>query len=136
MFTYMGYGAEIVADSIIAIAMTRLLSKFQSDLESFDNSRSILQKFLTYSINTGLLTTIFIGLSIVCYIFLPHSFAYLAFYFVFGKLYLNSLLGTLNARSRLRSPCPGPHTSALFTTEIVIHFTETSRSGGDRAHPA
>ncbi|OCH89905.1 hypothetical protein OBBRIDRAFT_793802 [Obba rivulosa] len=110
----MGYCTEMLLDSIIAIAMTRLLFSFRT---GFRDTDSILQTFVMYSINTGVLTIIFVLLSLICYVVIPTSFAFLAFNFVFGKLYLNSLLGTLNARSRLRPYAQ--QTSPILTTGIT-----------------
>ncbi|OCH85179.1 hypothetical protein OBBRIDRAFT_332760 [Obba rivulosa] len=125
VYTYMGYGTEMLVDSVIAIAMTRLLIRFRTGTRRSD---SILQTFVMYSINTGLLTTFCVALSLVCYLVIPHSLAYLAFYFVFGKLYLNSLLGTLNARSQLRPTAR--RTSVWLTTGVVIQLQETGLTTG------
>ncbi|OCH85180.1 hypothetical protein OBBRIDRAFT_785214 [Obba rivulosa] len=147
---FSGYGTEMLGDSIIAVAMTRLLISFRT---GFQRSDSIVQTFIMYSVNTGALTILCTASSLIsvrcaigCYplyrllsiltpqsIAIPRSFAFLAIYFVVGKLYLNSLLGTLNARMRLRLPEQG--TAPLLTTEVGIQFSGTEASDSDDSEP-
>ncbi|OCH92386.1 hypothetical protein OBBRIDRAFT_456773 [Obba rivulosa] len=116
---FSGSAAEIFGDSVIAIVMTRLLKRFRTGLASSD---SIVQTFIVYSVNTGALTVLCISLSLITAFALPHSFVSLALYLIVGKLYLNSLLGTLNARSRLIAH---PEESIpLLTTDIEIQFSD------------
>ncbi|RDX43078.1 hypothetical protein OH76DRAFT_1488180 [Lentinus brumalis] len=51
---------------------------------------------LTYSVNTGALTTIISILSVVLFVTEKHSLVYLGFIQIQTKLYSNSMLGTLN----------------------------------------
>ena len=51
---YSGYGAEMLADSTIAVHMSLLLVRMRTGLRSSD---TLVQTFVVYSINTGLLTT-------------------------------------------------------------------------------
>ena len=51
---YSGYGAEMVADLLIAIVMSVLLVRMRTGLRSSD---TLVQTFVMYSINTGILTT-------------------------------------------------------------------------------
>ncbi|KAI0323955.1 hypothetical protein GY45DRAFT_1375938 [Cubamyces sp. BRFM 1775] len=97
---YAGFGAEVVADAIITISQCLLLVRMRTGLERTDSIISLMMK---YSINTGLLTSICAILVLVTYESAqPTNFIYFTFYFVYSKLYVNSLLATLNARrSRL-----------------------------------
>jgi len=59
---------------------------------------------MLYSINTGVLTSLFALLCLLLFAALPvySKFAFIAIYFVLPKLLLNSFLATLNARQSLR----------------------------------
>ncbi|KAH9931750.1 hypothetical protein B0H21DRAFT_96098 [Amylocystis lapponica] len=118
---YSSYGVEIVTDGIIAVSMSLLLIHIRRKRPR-GISESIIQTFIVYSIYTGVLTTICIVLTLISYIAVPHSFVYLAFYFVFAKLYVISLLGSLNAPLQsTEQPSPTQTPSQLLTTAIIIH---------------
>ncbi|KAI0357200.1 hypothetical protein OH77DRAFT_141536 [Trametes cingulata] len=92
---YAGFGAEVVADAIIAVSQCVLLVRMRTGMERTDSLIAVMMK---YSINTGLLTSICAALVLITYATQPMNFVYWAFYFVYSKLYVNSLLATLNAR--------------------------------------
>ncbi|EIW53013.1 uncharacterized protein TRAVEDRAFT_53430 [Trametes versicolor FP-101664 SS1] len=96
---YTGFSAEVVADTIITVSQCMLLVRMKTGFERTDSLISVMMR---YSINTGLLTSICAILVLITYSTQPNNFVYMAFYFVYSKLYVNSLLATLNARrSRL-----------------------------------
>ncbi|EMD35701.1 hypothetical protein CERSUDRAFT_84812 [Gelatoporia subvermispora B] len=94
---YVGDCCEILADAVITFKMTRLLLRLR--LGSHKND-PVLITILTYSVNTGLLTTLCVVASLILLATAAHSSAGLAIYIALSKLYLNALLGTLNARRR------------------------------------
>ncbi|OCH92384.1 hypothetical protein OBBRIDRAFT_457060 [Obba rivulosa] len=98
-----GYATDILGDAMIAFEVTRLLMRLCTGFKS---------------INTGALTVLCTVLSLVSTFILPHSFAFLVVYFITGKLYLNSLLGTLNARSRIASPAEW--TAPVLTYDVIV----------------
>ncbi|KAI0764241.1 hypothetical protein BD413DRAFT_615950 [Trametes elegans] len=92
---YAGFTAEVIADAIITISLCILLVRMRTGLEKTD---SLIAVMMQYSINTGLLTSICAMLILIMYATLVHNFVFFAFYFIYSKLYVNSLLATLNAR--------------------------------------
>ncbi|KAI0360705.1 hypothetical protein OH77DRAFT_1493124 [Trametes cingulata] len=76
---YISLGAGVVADILIAAAMCVLL----------------VQRRTGFSSLCALLC-------LISYATMPSNFVFIAFYFVLPKLFLNSLLATLNARRPLR----------------------------------
>ncbi|KAI0650118.1 hypothetical protein C8Q79DRAFT_901378 [Trametes meyenii] len=92
---YAGLGAEVVADAIVAASQCLLLVRMRTGLARTD---SLIALMMRYSINTGLLTSICAALILVTFTAQPETFIYFAFYFIYSKLYVNSLLATLNAR--------------------------------------
>ncbi|TBU53324.1 hypothetical protein BD310DRAFT_161158 [Dichomitus squalens] len=95
---YTGLAAESAVDLIVAISQCVLLRKFETGIRSTD---SVIRVLMTYSINTGLLTSFCAIGAVASFAAAPRKFIYFAFYFALSKLYVNSLLATLNARGSL-----------------------------------
>ncbi|OCH87116.1 hypothetical protein OBBRIDRAFT_796535 [Obba rivulosa] len=95
---YAGFSCEVIADSIITISQCLILQRFRTGIRSTD---SVIYVLITYSINTCLLTSVCAILCLMTFALLPNLFVYFAFYFILGKLYVNSLLANLNARGSL-----------------------------------
>ncbi|OSD06462.1 hypothetical protein PYCCODRAFT_1474604 [Trametes coccinea BRFM310] len=62
----------------------------------------LINKLVLYTINTGLLTSVFAIFALVAVIVLPTTAIYVMFYYIGTRLYSVSLLATLNARASLR----------------------------------
>ncbi|KAI0635848.1 hypothetical protein C8Q77DRAFT_1099950 [Trametes polyzona] len=62
----------------------------------------LINKLMLYTVHTGLLTSVNATLSLIFVITLPRSSIFVMFYYIGARLYSVSLLGTLNARARLR----------------------------------
>ncbi|KAI0357246.1 hypothetical protein OH77DRAFT_1435937 [Trametes cingulata] len=95
---YLGLSVEATVDLIVALAQCVLLRSFETGIRRTD---MVIRVLITYSINTGLLTSMCAIGALVSYAAEPTKFIYFAFYFVLSKLYVNSLLATLNARGSL-----------------------------------
>ncbi|OCH85178.1 hypothetical protein OBBRIDRAFT_798442 [Obba rivulosa] len=113
---YIGDACEIIADAIIAFIMTHLLLRLRSGLPE---RSPILQTILSYTINTGLLTCLLVTASLILFVISPHSSAGLAMYIVLSKLYINALLGTLNARHQFEIGQTEDNIP-VFTTHIAL----------------
>lgn len=83
----------------------------QQSRTGFSRSDNLINTLMLYSINTGLLTSICAAMSLISIIAWPDTFIYVAFYFVVGRLYCNSLLATLNARKGIRRDSYNEHLS-------------------------
>ncbi|KAI8980122.1 hypothetical protein BD414DRAFT_579724 [Trametes punicea] len=62
----------------------------------------LINKLLLFCLNTGLLTTVCAIIALAMLVSFPGTSLYVIFYFMGGRLYSISLLGTLNARADLR----------------------------------
>ncbi|KAI0660110.1 hypothetical protein C8Q70DRAFT_1053346 [Cubamyces menziesii] len=116
---YAAFTAEVVADAIVTISQCLLLVRMRTGLERTDSIISLMMK---YSINTGLLTSICAILVLVTYSAQPTNFIYFAFYFVYSKLYVNSLLATLNARRSRMMQCALERSQAPASSVMNIEF--------------
>ncbi|KAI0691421.1 hypothetical protein BC835DRAFT_116961 [Cytidiella melzeri] len=124
---YTAFGAGVVVDTVVAIALCILLSQRKTGIRKTD---SIVRSLMLYSINTGALTSICALAVLITYATMPMNFVFIAFYFVLPKLYFNSLLATLNARERLRDTSTNtagvvsiPLSSLEFSTRPMLSNT-------------
>ncbi|KAI0371924.1 hypothetical protein BV20DRAFT_1051116 [Pilatotrama ljubarskyi] len=97
---YISLGAGVVADILIAASI----------------------------VNTGALTSLCALLCLISYATMPNNFVFIAFYFVLPKLFLNSLLATLNARRPLRE-------ASASMVSIPLSVTTTPRVSESVSRP-
>ncbi|KAI0739845.1 hypothetical protein C8Q80DRAFT_199474 [Daedaleopsis nitida] len=88
--------ASLTADGITTASQCMILRRMKTGLESPD---SVIELLMKYSINTALLTSLCALTALITFTTLPGTLVYIALYFVYSKLYVNSLLATLNARA-------------------------------------
>ncbi|OBZ76024.1 hypothetical protein A0H81_03505 [Grifola frondosa] len=105
---YLSFGAGLTADFIVAASLCWLLSRHRT---GFRRTDSIIRVLMLYGINTCVLTTILTFCFLITFIKMPNNFVFIAFYFVMPKLFLNSLLATLNTRKHVREIGPSALTS-------------------------
>ncbi|KAF5370471.1 hypothetical protein D9615_009756 [Tricholomella constricta] len=103
-FLYIALGSGVVADLLIASSLCLYLSKSRTGFRKTD---SIVNALIMYAINTSLLTTICSAACFITYTIWPKEFTFIGIYFSLSKLYLNSLLATLNNREALAEKISG-----------------------------
>ncbi|KAI0821119.1 hypothetical protein BC629DRAFT_1587432 [Irpex lacteus] len=130
---YTAFGAGVFVDGAIAISLCVLLVQRKTGIRRTD---SMVRSLMLYSINTGALTSICALAVLITYATMPRNFVFIAFYFVLPKLFLNSLLATLNAREKLRangSDKSGlvsiPLTSLEFSTRPMLAHSVSRHNG-------
>ncbi|KAF8180851.1 hypothetical protein BJ912DRAFT_618796 [Pholiota molesta] len=116
IYLYVSFAAAVVADSIVAISLCILLHQSRTGLKRTDSLLTILMIFI---INTGLLTSICALVCLITYAIWPFKFIFMGFYFALSKLYVNSLLASLNARSSLRARDERPTSSSIHSTRFA-----------------
>lgn len=88
-----------VVDVLIAASLCTLLQRSRT---GFKKSDSMISKLMLFTVNTGLLTSIFAVLSLATFLAYPNTLIYVTFFFCLGRLYSNSLLASLNCRRIIR----------------------------------
>jgi len=86
-------------DLFITAVLCLYLRKAQS---SFTETQSAIQMLMVYTIETGLLTSVFVTIDAVCILVMPHNWVFIGITFCISKLYANSLLTILNSRQSLK----------------------------------
>ncbi|KAA1465967.1 hypothetical protein DENSPDRAFT_4150 [Dentipellis sp. KUC8613] len=92
-------GTTVATDISIAAILCGLLHGSRTGFRRTDN---MINKLMIFSVNTGLLTSIDAVCSLAFVVAFPHKLIYVCFFFCLGRLYSNSLLGTLNFRKVFR----------------------------------
>ncbi|KAI0073825.1 hypothetical protein K474DRAFT_1710362 [Panus rudis PR-1116 ss-1] len=101
-------GDDVVSallDAVVASAMIYYLSKRRSAVSTSTNG--VVRWILAYSINTGAMSFIVALGAVISYTTMPDSLLFAGFFVLLGRLYVNSFLGTLNARPMLQARMVG-----------------------------
>lgn len=104
-----GLAFNATVDLAIAFILIRYLHRNQTGFKKTDSAISIL---MAYAVNTGAITMVVSLVTALTFAFMKTSLVFAGLTVVAGKLYSNSLLGTLNARNLIRSKTGAPYQSA------------------------
>ncbi|KZP05910.1 hypothetical protein FIBSPDRAFT_940265 [Athelia psychrophila] len=122
-----GFGAA--ADVLIAAVMCVVLQRSRT---GFKNSDTMINTLIMFTMNTGLLTSLCAVASLVSIVAAPNTFIYIAFFFNIGRLYSNSMLATLNARSVIRAQL----TETQSVSMSKLRKNNTSVNASQRPSPS
>ncbi|KAH9903155.1 hypothetical protein C8Q73DRAFT_785757 [Cubamyces lactineus] len=118
------YGCATIVDGILTGTLIYVLLKSRSGLKQSD---SVVQTLVTYTINTGLLTSIVSVAVFILALILPHGLIWAAVTFVSNKLNANAVLAALNTRRSV--------SARLFADDTELE-TIGAQLHGRRTHPA
>ncbi|KAF8903475.1 hypothetical protein CPB84DRAFT_1823893 [Gymnopilus junonius] len=118
-------GIAAAADILLGATMVCLLYLARTGIRQSDN---MLAKLMLYTINTGAITSVWSIVTLITAVQLSKTYIYGAFYWCIGRLYVNTMLASLNARKNLKEK-----NSVVEMTAIGFESNQ-SRSGlGSRA---
>ncbi|KAF9065542.1 hypothetical protein BDP27DRAFT_1404776 [Rhodocollybia butyracea] len=106
--------ASLACDAVITLSLCLILRNNRTGMES---TNTLIQKLMVNAINRGALTTLAAALEIILFLAVPGTFYFVLFLMTTSKLYMNSMLATLNTRRHIRhttahiSNDPGPWSS-------------------------
>jgi len=124
--------ARTVVDIGVAVGMCILL---RGQEHTFRRTDSLLRTLVYYTLATGLLTSLVTTVHIVTFFTMQTKMVYIGVYYVHSKVYLNSMLVALNARSRWRRKARRPlNLSELPTSNLPIHTPIQSQHPISRPH--
>ncbi|KAI0643624.1 hypothetical protein C8Q79DRAFT_144905 [Trametes meyenii] len=101
-----GLGAAALVDVLVALTLSYYLTRARNNWQRGSNSR--INLIMLYAVNSGAITASASVLSVILYASQTHSLVFLGLVEIQGKLYANSFLGSLNARSHIRSKAANP----------------------------
>ncbi|TDL15242.1 hypothetical protein BD410DRAFT_796572 [Rickenella mellea] len=93
-------GFAAMSDVVATIAMCIHFVESAMDTRRMT---SLLRRLMIYTVNRGILVTLFQTLILALYLSAPLGLNWIPFHMCVGKLYVNTFLAMLNARRRLRS---------------------------------
>ncbi|KAI0348337.1 hypothetical protein BDW22DRAFT_1350524 [Trametopsis cervina] len=114
-----GLSVSAALDVLIAGSLIILLHKSRTGWKSMDH---LINTIVVYTIENGLLTSIFAVMSLICWVTMSGNLIFLALHFTIAKLYANSFLATLNARKTLQQrshSSSGQQMSVLFPSRRI-----------------
>ncbi|KAH9060506.1 hypothetical protein EDB87DRAFT_1683737 [Lactarius vividus] len=91
--------SAVLVDILVAGVMCWSLYRKKT---GFVRTDSVIMTLMAYTINSGLLTSLLGTAMTVSYIITPSSLIPVAFFWIMGKCYVNSLLAMLNSRDYVR----------------------------------
>ncbi|CDO74202.1 hypothetical protein BN946_scf185043.g254 [Trametes cinnabarina] len=101
-----GLGAAALIDVLVALTLSYYLSRGRSSWHKSSNSK--INLIMLYAVNSGAITASASVLSVILYATQTDSLVFLGLVEIQGKLYANSFLGSLNARSHIRNKNNNP----------------------------
>ncbi|KIY67291.1 hypothetical protein CYLTODRAFT_422699 [Cylindrobasidium torrendii FP15055 ss-10] len=104
-------------DIIISASLCVLL---QSSKTGFKSSDTMISRLTIFCVNTGLVPRFCALASLFSLVGSPHTLLYAPFYFCIGRLYVNSLLASLNSREYVRG------TTGSIDHQMISFPTTTS----------
>ncbi|EIN10075.1 hypothetical protein PUNSTDRAFT_133841 [Punctularia strigosozonata HHB-11173 SS5] len=104
----LGLSCSVAIDVILAASLCWLLYGNKS---GFSKTDGLINLLIVYGISTGAITGVCAILVLITYVTMPDNFIWIAFFFILGKLFLNSLLVSLNARTALKERTALPMSS-------------------------
>ncbi|KAK0499274.1 hypothetical protein EDD18DRAFT_848518 [Armillaria luteobubalina] len=121
-------GSSMLCDIIISTSLVIYLRESRTNV--FRKTRHAVDRLVLYSVNIGLLTNIMAMANLVTWLAAPESdFTWAIFHFSLGKVYVNSMLVSLNARHKIRQELrAGQYVSptSMFDVDGI-----TTRRGGE-----
>ncbi|KAH8119607.1 hypothetical protein DFH11DRAFT_455490 [Phellopilus nigrolimitatus] len=94
-----GVALSVACDFLITGSLCFWLHSSRSGLHAMD---AVIDKIILYSIENGLVTSMFSVASLLCAVIMPGNLVFIAIHFIISKLYINSLLASLNSRNAFR----------------------------------
>jgi hypothetical protein len=117
-----------VLDVLIAVSLCFYIRQLYTPY-NLPRSEELIHRLVTWTIQTGLITSLMSVATVIAFQTMKHNFVWLALYTFLAKLYSNSLFVSLNARphnrATVRAPSPKswdvtpPPTPNLLTIQIT-----------------
>lgn len=112
-----GLGCAAATDIISAAALCYYLNKSRTGLAG---SESLISTLILYSITTGMITSVVALICVFTFAVMPTNYVWIAFFWIIGKCYVNSLLAALNCRESLREKINRHDSNVLRLAPISI----------------
>ncbi|KAL4260581.1 DUF6534 domain-containing protein [Pleurotus pulmonarius] len=99
IFGNLELASAMICDLMICITLVYSLRKNRSGIKASD---AMIDKLIFYFIGISTLSSVFALLNLVTWVAMPNNIIFVIFHSIISKLYVNSLLVTLNSRQQFR----------------------------------
>jgi len=125
----------VVLDLLITVSLCFYIRQLYTPY-NLPKSEELIHRLITWTIQTGLITSLTSVAVVISFQTMKHNFVWLALYTFLAKLYSNSLLVSLNSRPRhreiIRAPSPKSwDVSPPRTPNLTIEITRTTSTDID-----
>ncbi|KAF9441754.1 hypothetical protein P691DRAFT_714923 [Macrolepiota fuliginosa MF-IS2] len=126
-----GLGSSMVCDVLISTSLWWYLRKSRGVV--FGRTKNAINKLILQAVNIGLLTNVIALVNLITWLAAPESsFTWAVFHFSLGKIYVISMLASLNAREEIRHNMNGENNSTRLAASIIeIDGTRIRRGAND-----
>ncbi|KAF9495088.1 hypothetical protein BDN71DRAFT_1507027 [Pleurotus eryngii] len=123
--------SRVVFDLFVTFAMTLALYRSRSGVKRTDHVITLL---IMFTVNTNLLTTLFSVSELVTFLVMPQATVYGALGLLSPKLYLNTLLASLNSREYMQKELTGTTTGSnvIYPARITVRGSSLQSSIHER----
>ncbi|CCM06805.1 uncharacterized protein FIBRA_09106 [Fibroporia radiculosa] len=126
-----GLAVAVVTDVLISASLAFYLHKNRT---GFHRSDTMIDKLIALTVTTGILTTVFVIANLIAYLTAPAALYVLFFNFMLGKLYINALLTSLNARSFISYGSNKGNSTSYMINSIPLHVLDDTAGSPDTKH--
>jgi len=124
------YSAQLATamacDLVISLALVYFLNQSRS---GFNSTENIIDRLIIYSVNVGLVTSAISVCTFVTFHTLPSSTMFTLFTETISKIYVNSLLVTLNARNSLKKQHANNRAESIPLSGTAFSHTRVNMTG-------
>ncbi|KAJ8692111.1 hypothetical protein PTI98_009451 [Pleurotus ostreatus] len=99
IFGNLELASAMICDIMISVTLVYSLHKNRSGIKTSD---AMIDKLIVYFIGISTLSSVFALINLVTWVAMPKNVIFVIFHSVISKLYVNSLLVTLNSRQQFR----------------------------------
>jgi len=123
---YAAAGCTVTADVVIVISLCYYLSKGRT---GFNETDILIDKLLRIVINTGLLPSLFTLADVISLAVAKEAFIHIVFNFVAAKLYANSFMALLNARTLFETSTElSVKLSTITSNSLIFRVTDSPQN--------
>ncbi|KAJ6461462.1 hypothetical protein C8R45DRAFT_533707 [Mycena sanguinolenta] len=87
----------------VLITTTLVVGLYGQRSHAHRRTAALVDKLIVWTIETGLLTSVASGLTLVCFVAMTQNYVWFTFYTIATALFPNSLMASLNSRATLRA---------------------------------
>ncbi|KAF9651647.1 hypothetical protein BDM02DRAFT_3267022 [Thelephora ganbajun] len=131
-FNHVSGGIELASSMVCDILISgSLVYYLRGRTKTFQSTRNAVNKLVLYSVNIGIATNLFALVNLITWLANSEtSFTWAVFHFALGKIYVNSMLVSLNAREKIRAELStgGRYQMATSMFDVDGVGTKTARS--------